>query len=185
MSDRIKTICTILLLAVGVLACASTDLWQQFSSSNHFSVMYPANWFRIGISTDRLQILSSKGGAEGIIIKKDEAEIIVMAAQASPTSMLDQVINNYIQGTSVLSRRVIPIESGERGCSELIEVISKEQPVPQADTPVNVPYIINTDLFCETTGHTIVTLLRSWEGDKRQKEYQRIALRMAKSIKTR
>lgn len=175
----------VLLLTFGVAAFASTDGWHRFSSSSSFSVMYPGVWFRIGASTDRLQILSSKGGAEGIVIKHGQAEITVMEAQASSTKTLAQVIDYYTQGASVLSRRDVPEEAGERDCRELKEVTSKEQAIPSADSPISVPYIINTDLFCEGDGRKIVTLLRNWEGDKRQQEYQQIALRMAKGIRLR
>jgi hypothetical protein len=174
---------TILLLTVCAGVFASTDKWQRFNSSSGFSVMYPSTWFRIGISTDRLQLLSSKGGAEGVIIKPGQAEITVVEARASSTKTLTQIADDYTQGAVVLSRRDIPPELTGHGCRNLQEVISKEQPVSPTDTPIDVPYVVNTDLFCEAGGHKIVTLLRNWEGDQRQEEYQRIVLRMAKSIR--
>lgn len=172
-----------LLLTLGVAAFASTDGWQRFSSSKHFSVLYPGGWFRTGVSTDRLQLRSSKGGAEGIVIKRGQAEITVMEAQASSTQTLSEVIAYYTQDTTLLSRRDFPDGAGKRGCSNLKEITSKEPAIPPADSPISVPTIINTDFFCEVDGHKIVTLLRNWDGDKRQEEYQQVALRMAKSIR--
>jgi hypothetical protein len=171
-----------LLLALHGVAFASTDAWLRFSSSHHFSVAYPATWFRIGGSTDRLQILSSKGGAEGVIIRHGQAEIVVMEAYNS-SKTLPQIIDYYTQGVPVLSRRDVPNEPGKEGCGSLEEVISKEGAVPSADSPIRVPNIINTDFFCEVNGLKLVTLLRNWEGDERQAEYEDVALRMAKSIR--
>jgi hypothetical protein len=173
----------VLLLLLSITAFASTNGWHWFTSSNNFSVMYPASWFRISASADRLQLLSSKGGAEGVIIKHGQAEITVMEAQASLSKTLAQVIDDYTRGTSVLSRRDVPGKPNKHGCGNLKEVISKEQPIPSTDAAINVPYVVNTDFFCEAGGHKIVTLLRNWEGDKRQEEYQQIALRMARGIK--
>lgn len=171
-----------LLLTLWGGAFAETDGWQRFNSSNRFSVRYPGSWFRAGISTDRLQLRSSKGGAEGVGIKQGQAEITVMEAQASSSQTLAQVIAYYTQDTTVLSHKNVPAEASKGGCSELEEITSKEPAVPPADSPIRVPNIINTDFFCEVAGRKIVTLLRNWEGDKRQEEYQQVALRMARDI---
>jgi hypothetical protein len=106
-----------------------------------------------------------------------------MEAKASFTQTLAKVIAYYTQNASVLSRGDISQEAGKGGCIQLREVISKEQAIPPTDSPISVPYIINTDFFCEVDGRKIVTLLRNWEGDKRQEEYQQTALRITESIK--
>lgn len=172
----------IALCVLGAAAFASADGWQQFNSSSGFSVSYPENWFRAGVSTDRLQLRSSKGGAEGIGIKQGQADITVIEAQASSSKTLAQVIAYYTQDATVLSHRNVPAEAGN-GCSELEEVISKEPSVPPGASPIKVPNIINTDFFCTVHGRKIVTLLRNWEGDKRQEGYQQVALQMTKSIR--
>lgn len=147
--------------------------------------MYPQTWVRIGASADRLQVLSSSGGAKGVIIKQGQAEITVMEVKGSSTDTLAQVVEKYTQGTSVLERRDVHSETSNDRCTNLREVISKEPSVPPKDTPIQVPYTINTDLFCEIGKQRVVVLLRNWEGDERQAEYQQIALRMAESIKLR
>jgi hypothetical protein len=173
----------LLLVLGGGMAVASADGWQRFSSSNGFSVLYPVAWVRNGASTDRLQLRSSQGGAEGIGIKQGQAEITVMEAQESSKQTLAQVIATYTQDTTVLSRKDVPGAAASRGCSELKEVTSREPAVPPEDSPISVPTIINTDFFCEVQGRKIIALLRNWEGDKRQSEYQQVALRMAKGIR--
>lgn len=182
-SQKQSAIVATLLLALGGAAFASTGGWQRFSSSTRFSVLYPRTWVRNGVSTDRLQLLSSKGGAEGIGIKQGQAEITVMEAPESSKQTLAQVIAYYTQDTTVLSHKDVSGESGPHGCSNLKEVTSKEPAIPPADSLIKVPNIVNTDFFCEADGRKIVTLLRNWEGDTKQEEYQQIALRMAKSTR--
>lgn len=172
-----------LLVALGCTAFAASDGWRLFRSSTGFSVSYPGTWVRSGVSTDRLQVRSSKGGAEGIGIKQGQAEITVMGAPESSKQTLAQVIAYYTQDTTVLSQKDVPGEMAPKGCGNLKEVISKESAVPPGDSPIGVPTIINTDLFCEVDGQKIVILLRNWEGDKRQEEYRQVALQMARGIR--
>lgn len=172
-----------LLMAFGYMAFASPDEWRLFKSSTGFSVSYPETWVRNGVSRDRLQVRSSKGGAEGIGIKQGQAEITVMEAPESSRQTLAQVIAYYTQDTKVLSQRDVPGEVGLHVCNNLMEIISKESAIPPGDSPISVPTIINTDFLCEVDGHKIVTLLRNWEGDERQKKYQQVALRIAKGIR--
>jgi hypothetical protein len=181
-SQRQKAI-VVFFLTFGVLASAYAKMWQRFDSSTHFSVAYPGTWFRIGVSTDRLQLLSSKGGAEGFVIKRGQAEISVMEEKGTPTETLDEAIVYYTQGTSVLSRKKLRIESGSHGCNDLVEVTSKEEAIPPEDIPTTVPFIINTEMFCVVGGHMIVIILRNWEDDNRQEDYQQVALRMTKTIR--
>ncbi len=178
-----KKVIVALLMSVVCTAFAASDGWRLFRSSAGFSVSYPGTWVRNGVSTDRLQVRSSKGGAEGIGIKHDQAEITVMEAPESSKQTLAQMIAYYTQDTKVLSQRDIPGEVGLHVCSNLKELISKESAVPPDGSPISVPTIINTDFFCDVNERKVVTLLRNWEGDKRQQEYQQIALRMAKSIR--
>ena len=182
-SQRHRTVVATLLLAVGGVAVASTDGWERFSSSTRFSVLYPKTWVRNGVSKDRLQLLSSEGGAEGVGIKQGQAEITVVEAPESSKQTLAQVIAYYTQDTTVLSHKDVPGEPELHGCSILKEVTSKEPVIPLGDSPIKVPNIINTDFFCEADGRKIVALLRNWEGDTKQEEYQQTALRMAKRIR--
>jgi hypothetical protein len=179
-----RKIVVVLLMGLGSIAFAAPDGWHLFRSTAGFSVLYPDTWVRNGVSTDRLQVRSSRGGAEGIGIKQGQAEITVMEAPESTKKTLAQVVAYYTQDVTVLSQKDVPGESTSKGCSNLKEVISKEPAIPPGDAPVSVPNIINTDFFCEVDGHKVVTLLRNWDGDKRQEEYRQVALRIAKAIKS-
>jgi len=171
-------------LALGVAAFASATAWLQFESSTNFSVAYPGDWFRFGVSTDRLGIRSSRGGAEGVIIKRGQAMISVTEEEGASTETLAQVIEYYAKDTTVLSRRDISDRSHKQTCGNLEEVISRGPVIPAEDASVSVPNIVNTEFFCEADGHKILTvILRNWEDDHRQKQYQQVALRMARSIR--
>jgi hypothetical protein len=124
--------------------------------------------------------VSSKGGAEGNVIGKGQAMITVVEASQSS---LTQVIDHYTQQVHILSKRdVINTASGDRACHTLSEIVSKEASVPPEDVPGPVPYMINTEFFCETNNHVYVTVLRNFEGDKNQSSYQAVALELAKNL---
>lgn len=172
-----------LFIIIGFAAHASTDGWLLFSSSKKFSVLYPPDWVRTGTVADHLQILSSEGGAEGVIIKRGQAVITVTEPEGGSGKSLPQVIDFYTEGASVLSRRDIVRDGDGDGCRELKEVVSREKAVPQEDAPIEVPYEVHTGLFCAAPGRKVVVLLMNWQGDPRQSEYQRVAVDMAKSIR--
>lgn len=172
------------LLAVAFTISASTVEWKQFRSSEGFSVSYPGTWFTIGSSPDRLQILSAQYGAEGVVIKQNEAEIVALEAPESAT--LAEVIAQYKTGATVLRQRSLPVVRGaESSCTDLRELIVKEPAVPREDSPISVPHLINTQFFCQARDHKIVIMLRNWQGDAKQLSYQKVALRMAKSIRVK
>jgi hypothetical protein len=153
------------------------DGWKQFTSAAGFSVMYPAKWRRIGISEDRLDIVSSEGHQEGVVIQQGEAEIIVRERPEAMTSTLAELTALDSRSDSVLSRRELPGQGAHgESCRVLTEVVTKFEIGPGT-------YNIGTSLYCELRGRKFTTDVRNWEGDKRQPEYQRIALRMAQSLR--
>jgi hypothetical protein len=167
----------IILLAGAVSAFASTDAWQQFRGKG-FSIMYPGTWFKLKTLPDSLEILSPKYD-EDRGIKHGQAQI---AVGESLGSSLAEVINDNTQGVSVLSRRDISAEpESEQGCGELSEVVVKDVIQP----PSQVRNYITTFFFCEADRQKIVQVIltNDWEGDKRQEQYQQVALRIAKSIR--
>ena len=173
------------LTACALLAQGTPERWLTFTSSTGFSVKYPASWFPKGTAKDRLMILSSRGGAEALIIQGGQAVITVRQADRNEGSSLTQIIDYYNQNVDVLLRQDIRNENpGSRGCRELREIESKEAAVPPEDVPGPVPYIVNTDYFCEVNKHVYVTVLRNFYGDNKQSAYQKIALRIAESLRS-
>jgi hypothetical protein len=111
--------------------------------------------------------------------------MINVKEEGTPTgSTLAQVIDLYTQDTQVLSRHNIRNKNaGTHGCRDLLMIVSREPVVPPEGVPGPVPYVINTVYFCEINGHIYVTVLRNFEGDPKQGIYQRIALRVAESLR--
>ena len=174
----------VLVASFAALTHSSSNKWKQFRSSDAFSVEYPSSWFRFGSSGGRLNILSSKRGAEGVVIAKGEAYIFVRQEPLSAAHSMAQVIDQYSQGAAPLSRADVP--AGQRGsCNQLQEVVWKEPPVAREDVPsrIRVTDFVYTGLFCRIGGRNITVMLKNWQGDPRQAEYQRVALRVAKSIR--
>ena len=158
--------------------------WKLFRSSNGFVVRYPANWFLKGDSNDRLTILSSLGGAEAIIIRRNQAVISVMEETNFAGSNLSQVMDYYTRGAEVLLHTSVHNGNADSNrCSTLQEIVSREPAVPPEDVPGSVPNMVNTEYFCEIAGHVYVTVLRNFEGNTKQTEYQQVALGVARSLR--
>lgn len=184
---RASLACALCIILAADLSFAQKSVsvkWESFKSTTGFSVQYPESWYRKGISNDRLLILSSKGGAEAIIIKHGQAMISAMQAERHLGKSLSQIIRFYSQNVDIISRQKIRNRNaGKSGCSDLEEIVSKEGAVPPEDVPGTVSYIINTEFFCQINQRTYVTVLRNFQGDNSQAAYQQIALRMAESIR--
>jgi hypothetical protein len=177
-----------LILAVlfaGVIAAPPSAVgWKEFHSSKGFALMYPGDWFRQNISPEQLDILSSKGHREAVVIEKGEAFIFVKEEPRSSGKTLAEVVRHYAQGTAPLSDRDVLI-SGRGSCDRLREVVWKEPPVPPEDVPAHVHLtdFVYTSLFCQVGDRTVVLILKNWDGDTHQAQYKHIALDMAKSIR--
>jgi hypothetical protein len=180
--------CVISIVLVVSLSFAqetTSENWKLFKSTTGFVVSYPASWFRKGISKDRLMILSSRGGAEAVVIKRGQAVISVREEREYPNASLADVVAEHTKDVEVLSRTNIQNQSaGIRGCRELLEIVSKDNVVPAEDVPGPVPFFIITEYFCEVNTRKYVTVLRNFEGDKKQAAYREVALRVAKSLRT-
>jgi hypothetical protein len=172
-----------LVFIVAMSAVGSSPRWRWFKSSAHFSIMYPENWVRINAEyPDRLELASSKGGLEAVVIKDGQANIFVSEAQ-HPTKTLSGLINLYTKDATVISRRSGMAHRDKQRCSGLERVVLKEEAVPAEGMPTPAPYFIYTEFFCELGNRKIVLILKNWEGDKKQKEYQEVASKMAESIR--
>lgn len=175
----------VLVVSLSLAQETTSENWKLFKSTTGFVVSYPANWFRKGISTDRLMSLSSRGGAEAVVIKHGQAVISVMEEREYLNASLSDLVNYYIKDTKVLSRTNIQNQNaGIRGCRELLEIVSKDSVVPAEDVPGPVPFFIITKYFCEVISRKYVTVLKNFEGDKKQAAYRGVALRVAKSLRT-
>lgn len=183
MSARARlTIAVLLLSATATYSSSST--WKTFRSSNGFSIAYPSTWILLGPEPDRLDLTSSRHESrKAVTLKEGEACIFVVKESQLPARTLSQLIESYSQGASKRSRREIP-EQQRGSCSQLEEVVWKERPPALPGTPAYLrTYLVSTGQFCRIGNRDITVMLRNREGDPRQRQYQRVALRMARSIR--
>lgn len=175
-----KRMAIALILTVSAVA---SPRWRWFKSSAHFSVMYPERWVRKNANyPERLELFSSKGGLEALVIKNGQANIFVSEAQ-HPAKTLSALIDVYAKNATVISQTSVITHLDRRHCSNLEQVVLKKEAVPAEGMPRPVPYFIYTEYFCELGNHKIVLILKNWEGDKKQREYQQVASEMAGSIR--
>lgn len=170
------------LLLLGASIGTSSGSWRQYRSSRGFVVMYPGSWFHFGSSSDRLDIRSARGGAEGVIIKQGQASIGVFEPPDSAGPELDKIVHYYMRDEPVMSRREILRRSRRHGCEQLTEAIFKEPIIPAEGALAKVPVTVNTLLLCRIGDRVIATLQRNFEGDGRQDYYRQVAVRMAGGI---
>lgn len=161
-------------------APAGTESWPRFTSSTGFSVAYPSGWHRIGVSTDRLQILSSGGGAEGVIIRRGQALITVIAVGRAGD--LQGAVARENRFATVISRRRITV-SGTLGPGPICEITSRSPAVPPGDTLRMVPDEISTEFFRPLGSQIIAVRVLNWAGDRHQREYQAVGAAMAASLR--
>jgi hypothetical protein len=107
-----------------------------------------------------------------------------MEEEVSTNINLPQVMSRYTQDAVILGRHEIHNrEALGKACSTFEEIVAREPIVPPEDVPVRVPYVIDTEFFCEANGHKYVAILRNFEEDKKQSIYQQIALHVAESLR--
>ena len=157
--------------------------WLQFRSSTGFTVDYPSNWFRDGISTDRLSILSARHGADAVIIRPGIADIVVIQPPDSIGPEITNVIHRYTRGVVPDSEWEVPVVPATGGCERLRGVTFRAPIIPPDGAAGEVPVAVNTLLVCRLKLRVVVTIQRHIEGDRKQASYRDVALQMARSIK--
>jgi hypothetical protein len=181
---RVIGVALFLLSSAGM--AAHVDAWKQFLSPGKFSVTYPANWFVNPYDHDNLFLLSKKRGAEGTFILANEAVIMVQQEPSGKTST--QLIDEFVHGNPPEHLSPLSVSqkdlSAAAGCERLKQLVVKDyDPATPTPIPKGVPPKFYTTFLCEADGRIISVVLQNWSNDKQMPEYQRIALKMAQSIR--
>ena len=166
-------------------AAGQTPVWREFRSRPTGIIgRYPANWVRFGTSPDQLQLRSSPGGREGVIIKPGQAMLTLLEPKDAPARTFDGVVEYFTQGAdSITTRRDLPSDGAQGGCQELKEVVSWEPIVPREGAGVRPPEMVNTEYFCKVGSRIVVTVVRNYADDPRTAEYRAVGLQVARSIR--
>lgn len=156
-------------------AIVSNRDWTVVSLDRGISLRYPSSWWPSSISKERVDIMSSKGGAEGVRIRHGQAEIIAAIVHVASKTSLDQLISQSVRDQILVSQDNLAA-SARNGCGYLEKVVSLDELGPGF-------FVVNTAYFCELDKVGLVVTLRNWQGDKRQAEYEGIVLRLVRSVR--
>jgi hypothetical protein len=172
---RILLGCAVLAIASEITAMEALE-WKTGAMAAGITLQYPAAWWPITLQQDRVDILSYEGGEHGVVIHRDQAEIIASIVTKSADLTLEQFVNQNLRNQRLIATEELAAE-GVGGCLRLRKVVSLQEEGPSA-------YVSNTGFFCELAKFRVVVLLRNWQDDPKQRQYQRIATHMARSIHT-
>lgn len=173
-----------LLTLTGGAVSGQTPDWRLFHSSTGIVARYPANWVRFGASRDQLQLRSSPGGREGVIIEPGQALLTLVEPKDAPAKTLEGVVKYFTQGVdSVTTRREPPSDTARQGCQQLREVVSWEPIVPREGAGVRPPEVVNTEYFCKVGSRIVVTVVRNYADDPHTAEYRAIGLQVVRRIR--
>jgi hypothetical protein len=165
----------VLALLCASFAAAGNQNWKTLAMTGGIALQYPDTWWPVSAEKERLNILSSKGGAEGVVIQKNQAQIIVSTAPQPAGDSFDRLIALSVGKQTVVSTAELAA-TAPHGCMRLREVLSREEVGPTS-------YVSATAIFCDTGLTSVTVLLRAWQNDEQLRQYQEVALRMARSIR--
>jgi hypothetical protein len=165
----------VLALLCTSFAAAGNQNWRTLAMTGGIALQYPDTWWPVSAQQDRLNILSSKGGAAGVIIQKNQAQIIVSTSPQAAGDSFDRLIALSVGKQTVVSTQELAA-TAPHGCMRLREVVSLEEVAPTS-------YLSATAIFCDTGLSSVTVLLRARQNDAHLRQYQEVALRMARSIR--
>ena len=164
--------------------------WPAFRSSEHFEVRYPTTWVRVGSdnglgeSTARLELRSSRGGAEGSVIRRGQAFLSVADATGEGAPDLAALVAARIRSHVVVRRDSIPGSAASGACPWFVEVDTRDPAAPPGTILGTVPDVNTAQFYCPIGTRRFVTFLSYYAGDPKQDVYRAVALRVARSLRT-
>lgn len=182
----ILPICVVLAAATvgAALRAPRAAAWKTFRSETyHYTVRYPGSWYpfvtALRPKLDYLDILSFPPSEtwKGVVIRKGGAEISVAAAPRDVGTLREWIDHTARLDTDVRSQAITRFARQPSGCKVLTRITSLSRVGPAT-------YQEFTDLFCTTDHGPYVVTLVSWKGDPREQEFQRVALKVALSLRS-
>lgn len=177
----------VLLAAIAVGAASKpprTATWKTFRSETyHYAVRYPGSWYpfttELRQTMDYLDILSFPPSetVTGVVIKRGGAEISVGRAPRDVLTLEQWIKRGTKFNTEVHQEEVTGFAKKAAGCRALTKVTSLSEVGPAT-------YQLVTEYYCTTARGLYGIELTSWKGDPKQKEFQRVALKIALSLRS-
>jgi|SRR5580704_4701986 hypothetical protein len=168
---------SILFFAVSI--CLAKGWVRYVNKQSGYSLDYPASWYRFNEESARFDLLNfpPEQRIKGVTLKAKGAEILVTAQPKENSQSLEDCIKSDLANDQLIeSRDISRTQKSHDGCDRLHEVVSRSEVGERA-------YFVNTSLYCVTKRGSIQVMLSNWEGDPNQSNYQKIAVRIANSIR--
>ena len=161
---------------------ASDEQWKEFTSSKyHFTVQYPASWYRLGGTRDILDITNFQRARpeEGIATTVAGAEITVMGALPGVESVEDWIHRDLPDSEDIgASESTVEVpKPSPTGCKRLKQATWRQQ--ISSDV-----YFIDTAYYCTTEAGLYKVALTNWQSDPNQASLQALAVKIALSLRT-
>ena len=157
------------------------EQWKEFASAKyHFTVQYPASWYRLRDTRDILDITNFErsGPQDGIATKVAGAEITVNGALPGIKDADDWIRRDLPDSDDIAAsvQNIRIPQPADGGCTKLKRAAWREALSPDA-------YFSETVYYCTTAAGLYKVSLLNWESDPRQNELRQLALKITLTLR--
>ena len=174
------SILLVCLPALGLLcgtAPASAPRTQTVATGAGLTLVVPAGWRRVGLSDNRLLLLSPGPGEEGVVIARHQAMILAMPVEGWQTGGdLESTIRGGLGDDRLIARRSLRLGRTARDCPVVEEVDTASEVAPGAEQ-------INTIFYCVARGKAVLVQLTHWPRDPSRLRFRAVALKVIRSLR--
>jgi hypothetical protein len=175
---RASAIAIVSALAAAEPASARTA-FKTFQATTHFTATYPANWSRIDIGRDRLDVLSPGHREEGIVIGEGQAEVELWETTVTEIANRDVALRSD-GDVSNIRRAIYPGSNAPGACERLLAVSSDYNDAPREAAP-RLEH--DVELNCRVGRRRFTIRLRHWSDDPKAAHHLAAALGIARSLR--
>ena len=145
-------------LLLVVMAGQAQPAARRLASHLGFSVARPAGWRQAPRSDGAIEMLSSGPGAEGVVIARRQADIVVSAVDLPAGRTLADVIAVDVGDDRVVGRSTLPGPSAPDRCGPLLAVNTLDGVGPGVDQRITL-------LYCHIGSRAWRIGMRCWQSD--------------------
>lgn len=161
-----------------------TTTWKTFRSETYrYTVRYPSSWHlfvtALRPKLDYLDILSFPPSEtwKGVVIREGGAEVTVGRAPENVRTPQQWIARSRKFDTDLRQEALHGFTRTRSGCLKLLRATSFFQVGPGAYQEV-------TDYYCSTRTGLYGVELINWKDDPKQKDFRRVALKIALSLRS-
>jgi hypothetical protein len=165
----------------------SSELWKVFESrTQHFRACYPASWNYLeglggAVDPDVLDLISFPNSqrVKGVVLMPSGAEIQVSRAPGNVQTIKDWVSLDLRDEVAIDEREISIPRTTVNKCEKLRRVTWHSDVSGEGKA-----FFLYTGFYCSTDTQHFRVLLHNWEGNPNQNQFQTIALKIARSLRT-